>query len=139
MPMALRDLSVARTGARPAEAGFSSAEARGLTGVTDRQLSHWSARGIIPRLGSGNYRRFTTGDLEVLHALAQLAALGCDTDRLRAAADTVRSHPVDGQGERLVVMLDGRTSRHHIDGRVTTSGPAWVVPLRSFAGVGSDA
>ena len=53
------------------------------------------------------------------------------------AAEAVRARPVPVEGERLVVCLDGTAMRLPLELAVHIGGPAWLVPLRSFAGVAS--
>lgn len=119
--------------------GMNRDVAQALTGATHRQQDYWIRRGLLgarlQNLGTGSRREFSTGDLEVLYALAQLAALGCTQQWMAAAADAVRASRVDPAGERLVVHLDGPAYRHPAGSAVSASGPLWLVPLRSFAGV----
>lgn len=145
-----RDLSVAHTPSRSTVVdddslldtlrrgdGINSQEAARIAGATFRQIDYWIRTGLacphLRDMGSGTRRRYQAGDVEVLHALAQLSALGCRDDRMAAAADAVGSRRVASEGERLVVLLDGTTYRHPAHEGVTAAGPLWQVPLRSFA------
>lgn len=57
---------------------YGGPEAATLAGVTYRQLDHWIGLGLLSghRNGTGNRRRFTLDDLEVIHATGALVNAG---------------------------------------------------------------
>lgn len=108
-----------------------------LTGATTRQVNYWAAHGLLGErlrgMGSGGRRVFEPRDLEIVHALAWLASLGCRGDELAIAAETLRHGPrVDPAGERYVVPLRGRPYRLPAGAPVSARGPLWVVDIRAF-------
>lgn len=108
-----------------------------LTGATTRQINHWAAHGLLGErfrgMGSGGRRVFEPRDLEIVHALAWLASLGCRGEKLASAAETLRHGPrVDPAGERFVVPLRGRPYRLPAGASVAAPGPLWVVDIRRF-------
>lgn len=111
------------------------------TGASHRQLHYWIRRGLLGArhqgLGSGARHRFDASDVEVIHALVALAALGCRDEWLAFAVQAVRAGSVNPAGERLIVELNGNAYRHPADKPTNVPGPAWVVPL-SPAEVPSD-
>lgn len=104
-----------------------------LTGATARQIPYWARKGILGpdliHIGSGHRRNWTEHDVEVVHALVQLAAMGATDQWLRIATRAVRAGRVNPAGERLVLLLDGTCFRHPADQPLAALGPAWIVPL----------
>ena len=111
----------------------SSAWVAQQTGASFRQVDYWVRHGLLGSrlqgLGSGAKRRYQPDDVEVIHALVALAALGCRDEWLAGAARAVRAARVNPAGERLIVELNGNAYRHPIDQPTNVPGPAWIVSL----------
>lgn len=111
---------------------------------TYRQLDYWCRLGYLGEhhrnlgSGSGSRRHFTASDLEVLHALAELAKLtsGTSIDR-RAIAAALRARSVQPDGEVLIIDPEGTAQRfdHWCAVGGELSRGCFVLPLRSFASV----
>lgn len=119
-------------GAGDPEIPWSTAWVAEHTCASYRQLDYWIRHGLVREdlmaLGSGARRRFEPADVEVIHALAALADLGCTADSMEIAAAAVRARRVGAPGEWLVVTRSRMCARFP-DEAIEFSDAAWVVPL----------
>lgn len=118
----------------------STSHASQVTGATYRQIDYWIRDlGLLGEdlaaVGSGQRRRFTDGDLEVISSLARLAALGCRDQWMTTAAEALRKRRVE-VGEWLMLDLHSNVALRLLSGTAglaTPSGPSWLVPLTPFS------
>lgn len=77
------------------EISFTTSQVADLTGLTVRQLNHWSQTAMfVPSVqqahGSGTRKLYSLSDLVQLKSLAQLKCARWSTQRLRSALDLLR-------------------------------------------------
>ena len=67
------------------------------TGITYRQLDHWSTRGVLRSctqdVGCGRYRLFDIDEVRIGRAMKAASAVGASLDILRRAAEEMRCNP----------------------------------------------
>lgn len=101
----------------------SSAVLRQCPGVTYRQLDYWCRTGILrPEVearGSGRPRRWGSEQVRVVRLVANLAALGAESDALREAAEQASALPDHWWTGPVVVSAEGDLSG---EGRVKSAG-----------------
>ena len=95
------------------EAGFSTARAARLTGLSPRQLDYWDRRGFLsPSLaradGYGSSRRYSFVDLVRLRVAARLRAAGLGLERIQQAVQTLRRlDPARGEAMSAHLLIAG--------------------------------
>jgi len=93
---------------------FSAAEARAITGATQRQLDYWANRGVVPasltpKHGKGHERRYSYSDLVRLWVVVRLRQAGVSLQRIRKALGLLKKRgcerdPFTGRS----IVSDGR-------------------------------
>lgn len=99
---------------------FSSDQVCRLTGVTYRQLDHWTRTGTIsPAIdaqGSGSRRRWTQRHVCAVHVLGQMATMGANHLQLREAWTYLAERPADAWHGIVYADRLGRISEHVVCG-----------------------
>jgi DNA-binding transcriptional MerR regulator len=95
--------------------GFSAEIARGIVGISYRQLDYWDKTGLLrPSIkqarGKGTRRVYSFEDLVELRVIARLLAIGLSLPAVRKAARYVRLHfaNVLRPLARLALVVDGK-------------------------------
>jgi DNA-binding transcriptional MerR regulator len=96
--------------------GFSADVARGVVGISYRQLDHWDKTGLLkPGIkqarGKGSRRVYSFEDLVELRVIANLLTLGISLPTVRKAARYVRGHFANliRPLARLTLVVDGKS------------------------------
>ena len=102
--------------AMPVEAGYGRADVLRITGVSYRQLDHWTRRGIVvpsvrPASGSGSRRLYSFRDLVAIRMLKRLTDAGVSLHNLGRAVQTLRRLGEDDLASSVLVT-DGHTVYH---------------------------
>jgi DNA-binding transcriptional MerR regulator len=97
----------------PAEVGYGRADVLRITGVSYRQLDHWTRRGIVvpsvrPASGSGSRRLYSFRDLVAIRMLKRLTDAGVSPNNLGKAVQTLRRLGEDDLASSVLVT-DGET------------------------------
>lgn len=97
----------------PVEAGYGRADVLRITGVSYRQLDHWTRRGIVvpsvrPASGSGSRRLYSFRDLVAIRMLKRLTDAGVSLHNLGRAVQTLRRLGEDDLASSVLVT-DGET------------------------------
>lgn len=106
-------------------ATFSAADARKITGVTQRQLDYWdlsglvcagtsSAKGKRAKRGKGIERRFTYADLVKIKVVHELRKSGLSLQKIRKALRVLKERNCDGDPLRDEVLVTDGVNLHRI-------------------------
>lgn len=92
------------------EPSFTTSQVADLTGLTVRQLNHWSQTGMfLPGVqqahGSGTRKLYSVDDVVQLKSLAQLKCARWSTQRLRGALDLLRKVMQDANPLSKVILV----------------------------------
>ncbi len=93
---------------------FSAADARRITGVTQRQLDYWDQQGLVvaslcSKRGKGVERQYSYTDLVKLRVVSELRRAGLSLQRIRKAIAKLRQK--DPQSDPLTqecLITDGK-------------------------------
>jgi len=92
---------------------FTTGQVSRLTGLTHRQLDHWSWSGFLTpasdeeAVGAFARRRYTFEDLVRIRTVAELRRQGAPLQLVRKAAERLQQFPVDPLRQLKLVVLDG--------------------------------
>lgn len=105
---------------------------RRCPGVSYRQLDYWCRTGVIeplvPARGSGNARRFTPEQVQVVRLVARLSELGAQHEALKRAAEQASALSEHWWAGPVVISADGDLAG---EGRVAEAG--YLVDLAACA------